>query len=86
MGELFLLLAASEAVVAVPLVVRVARGPTVSDRAVALNALSTQATLSLLFFAASADRSVYLDVALWTASFSYLGTLVLARLLERELL
>jgi multicomponent Na+:H+ antiporter subunit F len=35
---------------------------------------------------AFADRDIYLDVALWLASFSYLGTLVWARLLERELL
>jgi multicomponent Na+:H+ antiporter subunit F len=68
------------------LVVRLAKGPSVCDRAVALNALSTQATLSLLFFTAFADRSIYLDVALWLASFSYLGTLVWSRLLERELL
>jgi multisubunit Na+/H+ antiporter MnhF subunit len=84
--DLFLLVAVAEIVVAVPLLVRMALGPTIGDRAVALNAFSAQVTLSLLFFAASADRSVYLDVSLWTASFSYLGTLVWARLLERELL
>jgi multicomponent Na+:H+ antiporter subunit F len=48
--------------------------------------VSTQATLALLFFAAFADRSIYLDAAIWLGSFSYLGTLVWARLLERELL
>jgi multicomponent Na+:H+ antiporter subunit F len=84
--ELALLIAIGEALVAAPLVVRLARGPSVCDRAVAVNALSAQATLSLLFFALYAGRSTYVDVALWTASFSYLGTLVWARLLERELL
>jgi multicomponent Na+:H+ antiporter subunit F len=86
MTEIYLLAAIAEAAVAGVLVVRLARGPSVCDRAVALNAISTQATLSLLFFTAFADRTVYLDVALWMASFSYLGTLVWARLLERELL
>lgn len=86
MHELYLLLAIAEAAVAGLLVVRLALGPSVCDRAVALNAASTQAALSLLFFSAYADRTVYLDVALWMASFSYLGTLVWARLLERELL
>jgi multicomponent Na+:H+ antiporter subunit F len=86
MTEIYLLVAIAEAAVAGVLVVRLARGPSVCDRAVALNAISTQATLSLLFFTAFADRTVYLDVALWMASFSYLGTLVWARLLERELL
>jgi len=85
-AELALLIAIGELLVAVPLVVRLARGPSVCDRAVAVNALSAQATLSLLFFAFYAGRSIYVDVALWTASFSYLGTLVWARLLERELL
>lgn len=86
MSTVLLLVALAEVVVAVPLVVRLAAGPTVCDRAVALNAFSAQVTLSLLFFSAAADRSIYLDVALWAASFSYLGTLVWARLLERELL
>jgi multicomponent Na+:H+ antiporter subunit F len=40
----------------------------------------------VLFFAAFADRSIYLDVAMWLASFSYLGALVWARFLERGLL
>jgi multicomponent Na+:H+ antiporter subunit F len=66
--------------------IRLALGPTVSDRIVALNTIAAQATLALLFFAAYADRGIYLDVALWLASFSYLGTLIWARLLERGLL
>jgi multisubunit Na+/H+ antiporter MnhF subunit len=81
-----LVVAIAEVVVAAPLLLRLAAGPTVCDRAVALNAFAAQVTLSLLFFSAFADRTVYLDVALWTSSFSYLGTLVWARLLERELL
>ena len=32
------------------------------------------------------DRSVYLDPAIWLASFSFLGALVWARYLERGLL
>jgi multicomponent Na+:H+ antiporter subunit F len=68
------------------LLVRLGRGPSVSDRIVALNTISTQAALAVLFFAAFADRSIYLDVSLWLASFSYLGALVWARYLERGLL
>lgn len=66
--------------------VRLALGPTVSDRIVALNTVAAQATLALLFFSAYADRSIYLDVGIWLASFSYLGTLIWARLLERAML
>lgn len=85
-ATILLIVALAEVVVAAPLVVRMALGPTVCDRAVAVNAFTAQVTLSLLFFSAAVDRSIYLDVALWAASFSYLGTLVWARLLERELL
>jgi multisubunit Na+/H+ antiporter MnhF subunit len=81
MTTIMLLVAVAELAVATPLAWRMAAGPTVADRAVALNAFAAQVTLSLLFFSA-----FYLDVALWTSSFSYLGTLVWARLLERELL
>jgi multicomponent Na+:H+ antiporter subunit F len=68
------------------LIVRLARGPSVTDRIVALNTISTQCALAVLFFAAFADRSIYLDVGLWMVSFSYLGALVWARYLERGLL
>ena len=53
------------------LLVRLAIGPTVSDRIVALNTIATQATLAVLVFAPFADRTIYLDVSIWLASFSY---------------
>jgi multicomponent Na+:H+ antiporter subunit F len=68
------------------LLLRLALGPTVSDRVVALNTISIQATLALFAYAAFVDRGFYLDVALWLASFSYLGTIVWSRYLERGLL
>jgi len=40
----------------------------------------------VFYFAAFARRTVYLDVPLWLASFSYLGAIVWSRYLERELL
>ena len=86
MSDIYLAVAIAEIAVVAILVVRLAAGPTISDRIVALNTIATQATLSVLFFAAYADRSIYLDVALWLASFSYLGTIVWARYLERGLL
>ena len=68
------------------LVIRLAKGPSVSDRIVALNTMSTQSGIAVLFFAAFADRSIYLDVAMWLTSFSYLGAIVWSRYLERGLL
>jgi multicomponent Na+:H+ antiporter subunit F len=86
MTGVYAAVAIAEVAIAALLLVRLAAGPTVSDRIVALNTLSTQAMLAVLFFAAAADRSIYLDVALWLASFSYLGTILWARYLERGLL
>lgn len=83
---LYGILALAEVAIGLLLVVRLAAGPTISDRIVALNTLSTQAALAVLFYAAFADRTVYLDVAVWLASFSYLGAIVWARYLERGLL
>lgn len=84
--DIYAAVALAEVAVTLLLFVRLAIGPTVCDRIVALNTMSTQATLAVLFFAAFADRTVYLDVSLWLASFSYLGTIVWARYLERGLL
>jgi multicomponent Na+:H+ antiporter subunit F len=86
MSQVYLAVAIAEIAVAVLLVLRLAAGPTISDRIVALNTISTQAALSVLYFAAFAGRTIYLDVALWLASFSYLGAIVWSRYLERGLL
>lgn len=86
MTDLYLAVAIAEMATVALLLIRLAAGPTVSDRIVALNTISTQAALAVLFFAAYADRSVYLDVAIWLASFSYLGTIIWSRYLERGLL
>lgn len=86
MTDLYLAIALAEAALMIPLLIRLGAGPTVSDRIVALNTISTQAALAVLFFAAYADRTVYLDTAIWLASFSYLGTIIWSRYLERGLL
>jgi len=86
LSHVYLAVAIAEVALVAALFVRLALGPTVSDRIVALNTMSTQATLSLLFYAAYADRTIDLDVAIWLGSFSYLGTIVWSRYLERGLL
>jgi multicomponent Na+:H+ antiporter subunit F len=84
--QVFEAVAVAQTAIALLLLPRVASGPTVCDRIVAVNAMSTQAALAVLFFAAAAQRPIYLDVAVWLASFSYLGTIVWSRYLERGLL
>lgn len=85
-GDVYADVALAEIAITALLVVRLALGPTISDRIVALNTMSAQATLAVLLFSAFAGRTVYLDVALWLASFSYLGTIIWSRYLERGLL
>ena len=86
MHTLYVVVPIAELVLIVALLVRVAIGPSVSDRIVALNTISTLAAIAVLYLAAFGDRVSYLDVALWLASFSYLGAFVWARYLERGLL
>lgn len=86
MSDVFLVVCIGEVIIICLLVVRLAKGPSVGDRIVAVNTMSTQAAIAVLFYAAYADRTIYLDVALWMVSFSYLATLVWSRYLERGLL
>jgi multicomponent Na+:H+ antiporter subunit F len=86
MKGVYLAVVIAEVAVMALLLIRMAAGPTISDRIVALNAMSTQAAIAVLFFAAYADRTIYCDVALWLSSFSYLGAIVWSRYLERKLL
>jgi multicomponent Na+:H+ antiporter subunit F len=83
---IWLVAAVGECLVAAVVMVRLVLGPTTSDRVVAVNTMAAQVTLALLCFSVWADRTVYLDVALWLAAFSYLGAFVWARYLERGLL
>jgi multicomponent Na+:H+ antiporter subunit F len=85
-SQAYLAVAIAEIAIMALLLFRLAAGPTICDRIVALNAMSTQAALAVLFFAAFAGRTIYCDVAIWLASFSYLGAIVWSRYLERELL
>jgi multicomponent Na+:H+ antiporter subunit F len=62
------------------------RGPTTGDRVLALEVIGTLGVLMLLVMSIIAERAIYLDVALLLALFSFLGTLVIARYMERGLL
>jgi multicomponent Na+:H+ antiporter subunit F len=86
MTNLYATVCIAELAIVLVLCVRLVRGPYVSDRVLALNTISAQAAVAVLFFAAYGDRPIYTDVGLWLASFSYLGAFVWARFLERGLL
>jgi multicomponent Na+:H+ antiporter subunit F len=69
-----------------PMLYALWRGPTTSDRTLALDVIGTLGVLLLTTLSIIARRPIYLDLALLLALFNFLGTLVIARYLERGLL
>jgi len=64
-------------------IIRMALGPTASDRAVALDTLSTVTTALLVILGFTFNRKVYIDVALVYALLTFIGSVAIARFLER---
>ena len=69
-----------------PMMIALWRGPSTADRVLALEVIGTLCVLMLLVLTVIAERPIYLDVALLLTLFSFLGTLIFARYLERGLL
>ena len=69
-----------------PLLYRLWLGPTTSDRLLALELIGALGVLVLVGLSLIAERTIYLDLAILLTLFSFLGTLVIARYLERGLL
>lgn len=64
-------------------ILRLIKGPTASDRVVALDTLSTVTTALLVLLGFIFKRYVYLDVALVYALLTFIGAIVVARFLEK---
>jgi multicomponent Na+:H+ antiporter subunit F len=77
----FLLLAASMVLTSI----RLARGPSLPDRVVALDLLTVLAVAFSAVFAVSSRESAFLDVAIALALVAFLATVALARFAERRL-
>jgi len=58
-------------------------GPTDSDRAVAVDTITTTTVASLVLLAYLFKRYVYLDVSLVYSALAFVGLVALARFLER---
>lgn len=63
--------------------VRLARGPSLADRVVALEMMSACSVGIAAALTVSKGRALYMDVALIVALISFLGTVAFARYLER---
>ena len=62
---------------------RMLLGPTASDRAVAVDTITTTVVALLVFLGFIFQRYVYLDVSLVYSVLSFVGLVALARFLER---
>lgn len=62
--------------------IRLYRGPTLSDRVVALDLLSTIAIAIAAIYAIVTGHAVFLDVATVVALISFLGTIAFARYID----
>jgi multicomponent Na+:H+ antiporter subunit F len=76
----FLLLAVSGALCAI----RVARGPSLADRVLALDMLLIVGVVGVAVEAARTHSGIYLDVLLVVALIAFIGTTAVARYIERR--
>jgi len=66
-------------------VLRMILGPTVADRAVALDTVSTVTVALLVLLGFIFKRYIYLDVSLVYAVLTFIGAVAIARFLEKGL-
>ncbi len=64
--------------------VRLLRGPTLADRIVALDLMTTIGVGMCGIYAVTMDKPVFLDVAVVMALITFVGTVALARYLEEK--
>ena len=62
---------------------RVLRGPTIPDRVVALDNISTNIVAAIVVFSIRSQNALYIDVALVIVILSFLATVVAAKYLLR---
>ena len=62
---------------------RLMRGPTLPDRVIAIDLIGVLIVCTLVVIAAGNGGAVFLDVALFIALISFVGTVAYARFIER---
>lgn len=80
-----LVFAIAYAVLALIVVIRLVKGPSVVDRAVTSDCIDSLTTVSLALFAVFSGRSIYLDISMTLAVLGFLGTVIISRYLEGKL-
>ncbi len=70
---------------ALTLIIRLVKGPSVADRAVAADSIDILGDMALILFALYSGRGIYLDIALVTAVLGFVGTTLIGKYLEGKL-
>ena len=63
---------------------RLVRGPTLPDRVIAIDLIGVLIVCTLVVVASDAGGVLFLDVAMFIALISFIGTVAYARYVERE--
>ncbi len=64
--------------------IRVIRGPSIWDRLLGLNAISAKIIIAIVLLALILDKSYLLDVALVYSLLGFIGTVFIARFIEKK--
>lgn len=72
-------------VLALTLIIRLVKGPSVADRAVCADSIDVLSDMALILFALYSGRGVYLDIAFVTALLGFVGSTIIAKYLEGKL-
>ncbi|MFO7851986.1 MAG: monovalent cation/H+ antiporter complex subunit F [Bacteroidota bacterium] len=64
-------------------IIRMVKGPTAADRAIAMDTATTVSVALLVLLGFIFDRYIYLDVALIYSIISFVGLIAIARYLEK---
>lgn len=72
------------ALLALLLFIRFVKGPTASDRMIAMDMIDSIACFMLVFYSLYSNRAIYLDIAIVTALLGFISTVFVARYLERR--
>ena len=80
-----LIAAIAMVVLALALIYRILKGPTVADRVAALDTLDLVISLALAVYSLYTGRGIYLDIALVVALLGFISTVFVGRYIERRL-
>ena len=78
-GDFLLLAAAGFAVLAIGMLYRAMRGPTMQDRVLAVNVLGTNTVVILALLAAALSEPTFLDIALVYALLNFLMAIAISK-------